>query len=206
MKYLIVACKVFEKEIEKILENHKHRLIMLDFGYHKMPFVLQQKLQEVINNAVGVDAILLLYGYCGGILKLTAGSIPVVMPRAHDCFDIMLGNKERYALFTEEPGTYFLSEGWVKRDGTPAEKVKGIEKRLEGDKNGLIHEMYSGYKRLLFVRTGVESDESIRRARLASNEMNWRFEEKNTDIAMVKKLFSREWDSEFIVLKPENKS
>ncbi|MEW6738820.1 MAG: DUF1638 domain-containing protein [Nitrospirota bacterium] len=204
MRFLVIACKIFEREINKMLgDGHGHSIVMLDFGYHKMPFVLQQRIQAIIDNASDVDAILLLYGYCGGTLKLDTADLPVVMPKAHDCFDMMLGSNERFSLFSDEPGTYFLSEGWVRRDGTPFEKVRGARKRLKDDDDKIIEEMYSGYKRLLFVRTGIETEESILRARRAATEMGWQFEEKIADLPIMKKLFSEEWDSDFIVMNPQ---
>lgn len=204
MRFLILACKIFEREISKILgDGQGHSIIMLEFGYHKMPVILQQRIQEIINNASDVDAVLLLYGYCGGTLKLNTRDLPVIMPRAHDCFDIMLGSNERFSLFSDEPGTYFLSEGWVRKDGTPVEKIRGVRKRLKDNDDKIIEEIYAGYKRLLFVRTGIETEENLLRARHAADEMGWRFEEKIADLTVMKKLFSGEWDREFIILNPQ---
>ncbi len=204
MRFLILACKIFEREISKILgDGHGHSIVMLEFGYHKMPVILQQRIQEVIDNASDVDAVLLLYGYCGGALKLIAKHVPVIIPNAHDCFDIMLGSNERFSLFSDEPGTYFISEGWVKKDGTPIEKIRGARKRLKDNDDKIIEEIYAGYKRLLFVRTGIETEESLLRASHAADEMGWRFEEKIADLTVMKKLFSGEWDREFIVLNPQ---
>lgn len=204
MRFLVIACKVFEKEINKMLgDGHGHSIVMLDFGYHKMPFVLQQRVQEIIDNASDVDVVVLLYGYCGGTLKLGTVRLPVVMPKAHDCFDIMLGSSKRYSIFLEEPGTYFLSEGWVRKDGTPFEKISCARKRLKETDDRIIEDMYSGYKRLLFVRTGIETEKSLLRAWRAADEMGWQFEEKTTDLLIMKKLFSGEWDSDFIVMNPK---
>lgn len=204
MRLLILACKIFEGEINKMLgDGHGHSIVTLDFGYHKMPLVLRQRIQEIIDNALGFDAILLLYGYCGGTLKLNASGLPVVKPKAHDCFDMMLGCNERFSLFSEDPGTYFLSEGWVRRDGTPFEKVKGARKQLKDSNDRIIEDMYAGYRRLIFVRTGIETEESISRARHAAIQMGWQFEEKTADLQIMKKLFSGQWDSDFIVMNPQ---
>ena len=109
MRFLILACKIFEREISKILgDGQGHSIIMLEFGYHKMPVILQQRIQEIINNASDVDAVLLLYGYCGGTLKLNTRDLPVIMPRAHDCFDIMLGSNERFLSFQTSPEHIFF--------------------------------------------------------------------------------------------------
>jgi hypothetical protein len=202
MKYLIAACRVFEKEIHKMLgDAHGHTLIMLDFGYHRRPVILQQKLQEIIDSAKGVDAILLLYGRCGGALNLKARSAPVVIPRVNDCFDLMLGCSERFSIFREEPGTYFLSNGWVQKDGTPYEKMDKMKRRLRCFDSKIMEDIYSGYRRIFFVRTGIETEEDILRAMHSSDEMGWKFEEKKADLSMIKNLFSGEWGNDFIVLR-----
>lgn len=204
MRFLIVSCKVFEGEIKRILgDNHKHSIVMLDFGYHRRPVLLQQKLQHIIDSASGVDAVLLVYGYCGGSLKLDARNLPVIIPRVHDCFDIMLGVDRRFRLFSEEPGTYFLSEGWVRKDGTPIEKIWGIQKRLKNSNDKILNEIYAGYKRIVFVKTGVETVESILRARHAAVELGWRFIEEDSNLDVMKKLFSGQWDRDFIILNPQ---
>ena len=206
MRYLIAACRVFEKEIHEMLgDAHEHALIMLDFGYHRRPLILQQKLQEIIDSAKGVDAILLLYGRCGGVLNLKARSAPVVIPRVNDCFDLMLGCRERFSIFSDEPGTYFLSNGWVQKDGTPYEKADKMKRRLGRLDIKIMEDIYSGYRRIFFVRTGIETEEDILRARHSSDEMGWKYEEKKADLAMIKKLFSGAWGSDFIVLRTEIK-
>jgi hypothetical protein len=202
MRYLIVACKVFEKEIRRFLEDTlEHSLLLLEFGYHRTPSLLQAKVQDIINTSEGVDAILLLYGYCAGTLRIKPGRIPVVMPRAHDCFDIMLGSERRQSLFVEEPGTYFLSDGWVSEDGTPLEKISYMKEILRSRDDSIIKETYAGYKRLLFVRTGTETKVSLTRAKKASDLMNWRFQVCDADMSMMKRLLAGEWDEDFIELK-----
>ena len=68
-----------------------------------------------------------------------------------------------------------------------------------------MEDIYSGYRRIFFVRTGIETEEDILRARHSSDEMGWKYEEKKADLAMIKKLFSGAWGSDFIVLRTEIK-
>jgi len=55
------------------------------------------------------DAIVLAHGLCGeATAGLRAGSIPLVVPRSHDCITIFLGSRDRYTTeFTGNPGTYW---------------------------------------------------------------------------------------------------
>jgi len=200
MKYRIIACNVFKKDLLRILgDGHGHELVFLDFGFHRRPAKLRERLQALIRQRGDVGAILLLYGYCGGTMKLQATDIPVVMPKAHDCFDIMLGREERLALFQEEPGTYFLSEGWVRNDRTPAERIEDLKGGFAGD-DEIIQAIYSGYHRILFVKTGAETEDCVARARRSAQEMTWSFEEKTGVLPFMNKMVSGTWDDDFVVL------
>ena len=63
------------------------------------------------------DAVLLGYGLCSnGLVGMGARSIPLVVPRAHDCITLFLGSKERYLqYFQDNPGVYFMTSGWIGR-------------------------------------------------------------------------------------------
>ena len=60
---------------------------------------------------------MLAYGLCGAATAgLRAGSIPLVVPRAHDCITLFLGSRDRYtAEFTGHPGTYWYVQEFVER-------------------------------------------------------------------------------------------
>ncbi|RPH99922.1 MAG: DUF1638 domain-containing protein, partial [Zetaproteobacteria bacterium] len=58
------------------------------------------------------DAVVLAYGLCGGATAgLEARTVPVVLPRAHDCITLFLGSRERYATESAASPTY-----WYVRD------------------------------------------------------------------------------------------
>jgi hypothetical protein len=62
------------------------------------------------------DAVAFGYAPCGsGIVGLTARSIPVVAPRAHDRITLFMGSHQRYA-------DYFLD----KCGQRPADRVTGV--------------------------------------------------------------------------------
>ena len=63
------------------------------------------------------DAILMGYALCSnGLVGLKADNVPLVLPRAHDCITLFLGNKEKYLdYFQSNPGVYFKTSGWIER-------------------------------------------------------------------------------------------
>lgn len=204
MRYRIIACRVFEKELAGLLgRNHGHELLFLEFGYHRRPRALQERLQELSARPGDMDAILFLYGYCGGTMNLRAGNVPIVIPRCHDCFDIMLGPAQRRALFDEEPGTYFLSEGWLRHDRTPSERILELARKYSRDgrpeTGEMINRLYAGYRRTVLVRTGAETDESRLRARRICQDLPWKYEERDGGLVHMNKMISGAWDDDFVV-------
>ncbi len=117
MNYKVIACKMFEHEIEAASRLSPHRLDIeyFELGEHVRPATLRSKLQERIDAAIDYDAVLLCYGLCGRATDgLTARRIPIILPRSHDCGGILLGSRKRYeAIFKEMPSTPFSSIGIV---------------------------------------------------------------------------------------------
>ncbi len=205
MSVLIVTCGALEQEVKALLpDKETGRLAVLDMGYHKKPKQLHRRIQEIIDRQDEAEAVVVLYGYCGGILNLKPRRMPVVAPKAHDCFDIMLGPKARFTLFAEEPGTYFFSEGWARKDGTPEEKLQGLRQR-HGQEEELIGSIYAGYRRMCFIRTGWETGSSIVRAKRCCTALNWIYEESQAEMTTVKKAIAGIWDDDFILRNPGEK-
>ena len=86
-----------------------------DLGSEQMQARVQEAVDAVDTEAY--DAILLGYGLCNnGLVGITAKDIPLVLPRAHDCITLFLGDRKRYSTyFIDHPGTYFKTSGWIER-------------------------------------------------------------------------------------------
>ncbi|HSB34195.1 MAG TPA: DUF1638 domain-containing protein [Nitrospirota bacterium] len=202
MSVLIVTCEALEQEVKALLPDKEAcRLVVLGMGNHKKPKQLRHRLQKIIDREGDVEAVVVLYGYCGGVLNLEPRRVPVVVPKAHDCFDLMLGPKVRFAMFSEEPGTYFFSEGWARKDRTPEEKLQGLPQRYVQEED-LIASVYAGYRRMCFVRTGCETESSRVRAKRCCTAMNWMYEEHQAELIMIKKAITGIRDDDFILLNP----
>ena len=75
------------------------------------------------------------------------------------------------------------------------ENARYIVDQLRG---GLKH-----YDRLLFIETGLGGEEKARTdARERAAREGWSFEIVKGDLALVERLISRDWDSDFVVLQP----
>ncbi len=123
-RYKLIACEVIVREIEACLGGGPHRVEgdYLAKSAHDRPDRLRRLLQDRIDAADGGgwDAVLLGYGLCGnGTAGLTARSIPLVLPRAHDCATLFLGSRRRFEqLFRAAPSTPYSSAGYASADGS----------------------------------------------------------------------------------------
>ncbi|MDY3799902.1 MAG: DUF1638 domain-containing protein [Eggerthellaceae bacterium] len=136
MRYKLLACKIFEREIASVVANCPNNIDVTTIRQrlHDYPSNLRQQLQDEIdqidNNThrqtddahyTPFDAILLGYGLCGKCtIGLKSAKYPLVIPRTHDCIALLLGSRERFAeLVPKSAGVFFFSpsfsSGYAKR-------------------------------------------------------------------------------------------
>lgn len=156
MKLAVLACKVLEEELRPLLPpNVEFR--SLEQGLHRTPERLREALQEEIDS-IDADEILLGYGMCGnGVVGLRSSRARLVVPRVDDCISILLGSFERYLEeFQREPGTYWLSHGWIEHSKDPyKEYLRCVDKYGEEAARWVANEMMKGYHRLVLIDTGA---------------------------------------------------
>ncbi len=122
MRLKLIACEIMYRELCAAVARSTN-LVNVEFlpkGLHDIGQAgMSSRLAEAL---FGVDetryeAVLLGYGLCSnGLVGLTARSIPLVAPRAHDCITLFLGSKERYLeYFNEHPGVFYKTSGWIER-------------------------------------------------------------------------------------------
>lgn len=202
---LVMACAtVIEEMLPLIPEGMEHKVF--DFGLHVNPAKLRTALQEAIDAISGqYDTILLGYGLCSqAIVGLRANSCRLVVPRVDDCIAIFLGSRAAYnSQFDAEPGTYYLTKGWIEVGDTPfSEYDNNIERYGKENADYIYKVMMGNYKRLALINTGSQGMEQYREYTCRTAEkFHLRFEEIEGSDSLVKKLVSGPWDEEFVVIE-----
>lgn len=239
MRLHIIACHVLWREFCHFaaLSENTFTFDFLKQGLHNEPEKLRAGVQaaidavEVKDDAAEVgrcsvlqhhnkpdirpEAILLGYGLCSnGIMGIAARSIPLVVPRAHDCITFLLGSKERYReYFDSHPGTYWYSPGWIDTSCMPsAERYDKTRKQFVekyGEDNAdYLMEVEMGwmkkYTHATYVDLGFgESEKYIQYTKDCAAYCKWQCSVEQGDPRLFRELVTGKWnDRDFLVVPP----
>lgn len=204
----IIACRVVVEEMLPRLPPDV-ATETLEMSLHEHPGRLRTALQAAIDaSAGGWETIILGYGLCGrAVVGLHANGCRLVIPRADDCIGIFLGSPDAHrAQLREEPGTYFLTKGWLGSGVTTPfssyDQVAAKWGRERADR--VMAAMLRHYRRLAFIRTGSEEalEDDRAQAREIAARFDLRYEELAGTSALVEQLVYGPWDDRFVVVPP----
>jgi hypothetical protein len=231
-----IGCEIIYREACFLAATTPHQ-VDVEFllkGLHDLPRQdMLKRLQATVDAAstgpAAYEAILLGYARCNdGLVGLKARTIPLVIPRAHDCITFFFGSRSAYqTYFDQHPGTYFMTTGWSERNmpgegnyARPAYGMEGVMGKLGltepydvmvakyGKENAdyIIESMggwLKNYSRTLYLEMGVCDEKVfIDQARQEAERRAFEFELRKGDWTLLKKLFYAQWDQDFVVVPP----
>lgn len=216
----VLACATVVEEMLPLLPDGVEYQVF-DFGLHVNPANLKRALQDAIDAAgETADVVFLGYGLCSmAVVGLRANGCTLVVPRVDDCIAIFLGSSCAYKeQATAEPGTYYVTKGWLKVGDTPFDEYESLAARYGPAKaEWVIREMIKHYTRLALIATGGAVDEIApgqgdpgqgnvedyrEQVRVMAERWGLRFEEIPGSDALVRKMLFGPWDDEFVVVPP----
>lgn len=212
---VIIACKVMQDILERLLPDGVARQVtFMDYGLHRAPGRMASTLQPLIDAVEEPSLIVLGYGLCGtGLAGLQARQHTLLIPRAHDCIAILLGSRDAYTReFETEPGTYYLSKGWLESGSNPLQEYEEyVERYGQEDAEWIMDQQYQHYKRLVFVAHNEADLAAYRPQALAvarfCERWGMRYEEKLGTDSYVRRLVEAAADpgkagEDFVIVPP----
>ncbi|MHB8065160.1 MAG: DUF1638 domain-containing protein [Ruminiclostridium sp.] len=230
LKLKIIACDVLNREISYLASQSKNYVdvTFLNQGLHNTPDKLKEIVQTEVNKANGefpynyyntspkYDYIILGYGLCSnGIVGITSHSIPMIIPRAHDCITMLMGSKESYkSSFQNYPGTFWFSSGWIERGWQPSELkytalLKDYTQKYGEDNAKFLMEIEQNsmkeYKKAGFISWDCfQNNEYYRKVTKDSSKFfDWDFVEIEGSRSLLENIINGEFhDNEVLVVPP----
>lgn len=202
----VIACATVIEEMAPLMPPDLAYEV-LDFGLHLVPKNLKARLQEAIDAACrDYETIILGYGLCSmAVVGLEARDCRLVVPRVDDCIACFLGSREAYAAQNKkEPGTYYLTKGWIEVSDTLLDEYKrSVEKYGKERADRIMRVMLQHYTRLVYIDTGTENQDYYRQyARDVAAKFDLRFEEVEGSNDLIYRMLYGPWDDDFVVAQP----
>ena len=175
-KPLIIACQTIGNEVQILVEKTV-ALETLEAGLHNHGQRLKDAIAVSVNRVDGnYDPIVLGYGLCANaVLGLSTDKSTLIIPS----IAMMPGSSEAYqALLKDNPGTYFLSRGWIDSRITLLDEFENLVERY-GQKRALWvqKKMFQNYAQLVYVDTNMApstAQESIAKSAAAYMDLSYR--------------------------------
>lgn len=183
MKLSLVASPHLAPYLERLIpaSPHQFEVVMLSGN----PAADMKLVQTHIAGATDYDAVVLTDGiYAVPDNGLTAGSVPLVIPRVHNCVSLLLGGAVSYRRLFE---TYNGKICWYLPFGEH-------ELHFSAPKDCTCL-CYVADTRLCM------SDNSLT-ARVLAQHNNWDYVEEEADLSLLDRLLSGDWDEDDILIVP----
>jgi N-methylhydantoinase A/oxoprolinase/acetone carboxylase beta subunit len=229
-KLHVIACAVLAIDIKQSAKRLGFDIEykFLEAGLHNNPKLLKKKLQTAIDGISAndlSDRIIIGYGICGkGTIGIQSRSIPLTIPKVHDCVALFLGGDQTYKNeFKKFPGTYYLSAGWCEEKTEPISQRKQWayfgDKKLEFndlvEKHGkktaqhtfdFLNSWQKNYQRAAFIETGAKKSLKYEKlARDMAKEYSWKYDKIIGSQDLIEKMITTDHSTpEILFVPPEN--
>ncbi|MFH1487607.1 MAG: DUF1638 domain-containing protein [Pseudomonadota bacterium] len=202
----LIVCATVLEEVRPFLTPDID-ILSIESGLHLRPEKLKKALQELIDGAdATTEKIIIGFGLCSlAVIGLRAKHSTMIIPRVDDCIGMCLGSQEAYRQeLKREPGTFFLSRGWIDAGISILDEFKALEKKYGKKRAEMVMGlMMKHYTRLAYIGMGHPDQKKYREfSRRAAKELHLKYEEIRGTTKLVMQMIHGPWDDAFIVAPP----
>jgi len=221
-----VGCEVFVRCACAAVAESKLSVtpVFFEKNKHEKAEMLRDAIQGAIDAAEktageGYDAIAIGYGLCGnGLDGIVSRSLPLVIPRAHDCCTLFLGSRAKFVEhFGDNKSAKWSSAGYMERGegylrATEIGKALGLDMSKEeliakyGEDNAeylLSMLNFDNVQEYIYISTNDPMDNFFLKdisEKAKTEGIPYKIIEGST--RLISKLINGEWDDEFLIVPP----
>ena len=228
MRCKLICCEIFVREACLAIAMSPHTVDpeFTPKGAHDMSDYLREILQASIDKAEEkgcYDAILLGIGLCGnGIVGLKSKTIPMVVPRAHDCCTLTLGSREKFMeYFKDDLSAEWSSAGYMERGETYTKetdttKMLGLDMEYEvfvqqyGEDNAkylweMLHPAPVSDEMIFIDVPETSHLNALEKLKVEADKKGKRIRILPGDMRMIRDLICGNWDDKDFLIVPPGK-
>lgn len=208
MSELVISCSMLEDEVREAMRLTGSNLpvLWIDRGLHEYPDKLRAELRNSIDS-MNADVILLAFSLCGGALDgLSSKNSVLVVPRFDDCIHFLTSRRAGSRGEVDCRSLYFTA-GWFRSERFMGKDYERCLLRYGPQKTKFIFDtMLANYQSLQLIDTHSYDMPAHRvTAEETAKLFGLDYQEQTGSLRILKKLFSHEWDEDFVVVQPGEK-
>lgn len=166
MKTLILSCPTLKGELESALHQHgsQAEVTYLPATLHGEMQKIRPTLQGIIDGNKEFDRIVILLSGCGGSTAgIKATTAEVIIPKTHDCLDILLSKRDTCEVDSRDPVGIYMTGSWYEYHmKTLLNADKMIEDLGYEAAATKLREIFGTFNKFYIIDTGVFDVEVVK--------------------------------------------
>jgi len=162
---------------------------------HEQPSALPQALDALLAGREATGPLLLAGGWCGNSLAGYRPPLPLVVPKASDCLELLLFPEKK------EKGVYYLSDAWLESDNSLLRQYqRACVKYGEKEASLLYRRIFAGYHSLCVLENPVLPPQRLEEALFLAQALRLELKRASASTLLLQKMLLGDWDEHFLIL------
>ena len=207
-KITILACSSLKDYVEAAQQKvgSNFPVMYLSRVYHRNPTEMRQHILEALQTLKErADVVLVAMGFCGGSWEDVEVPCTLVIPKIDDCVSLLLQTSDKPISNLKEPGHLYVREKDPRRESFHAIFDKLTQNIDEETKKQYHQDWMELYSHIDILDTGLNDCRRAEYQAIVREDADWlgaRLSYVQGGTHLLEKLFSGNWDEQFLVLKP----